>query len=391
MSVKHEVNKPNKNLTILPPSTIGILGGGQLGRMIAMKARELGYRIVTLDPTEDCPCAHIADELIKADFNDIEGAIQLAKTAEVVTYEFENIGANIASHLETESYLPQGYDLLYKTQNRLREKRAIEQAGGQVAPYLPILNESDLIEGINQFGFPSVLKTAEGGYDGKGQLVIRNQQQLEEGMSLVKQEEVEWILEKWMIFTKEISVIVARNSNGEAKAFPVSENIHQNNILHLSIVPARISAEIEEKANQLAIKLAEAFELVGLLAIEMFLLEDGTICVNELAPRPHNSGHYTQQGCLTSQFEQHVRAICNLPLGDTNLIKPTVMVNILGQHMDRILEAIPSMDPAMKLHLYGKNEAKHNRKMGHLNVLGQTVEEAIEKIKALNIWDMEEI
>lgn len=376
--------------TILPPSTIGILGGGQLGRMMALKARELGYGIITLDPTEDCPCSHVADAQIQAEYNDLEGAKQLAQQVDVITYEFENIGANIAAHLETESFLPQGYDLLYKTQNRLREKRAIEEAGGKVAPYLPILSTDDLVQGMKQFGYPAVLKTTEGGYDGKGQLVLRQEEDLNEGQALVESGNTEWILEKWVPFVKEISVIVARNARGEAKAFPVSENIHQDNILHLSIVPARIDLGVEKKAIQLAIQLAQSFHLVGLLAIEMFLLEDGQLYVNEMAPRPHNSGHYTQQGCRTSQFEQHIRAVCNLPLGDVELLQPTVMVNILGQHLEPVLQQMSQLDPACKVHLYGKKEAQKNRKMGHLNVMAESVEEALKKIDALHIWNMED-
>jgi 5-(carboxyamino)imidazole ribonucleotide synthase len=376
---------------ILPPATIGILGGGQLGRMMALEARAMGYGIVTLDPTVDCPCSHVADDQIQAEFNSVEGAEELAKRSELITYEFENIGANIASHLENNSYLPQGYTLLFKTQNRLREKAAIEEAGGQVAPYLPINKPEDIKEGIERFGYPSVLKTAEGGYDGKGQLVIRNDQDLNEGQRLLLKNPTEWILEKWVPFQKEISVIVARNVGGEVKAFPTSENIHQENILHLSIVPARISPEIEKKANVLAIQLAESFQLVGLLAIEMFLLEDGTLYVNEMAPRPHNSGHYTQQGCLTSQFEQHIRAVCNLPLGDVQLRNPTVMVNILGEHLNQVIQKMPYLDSLSRVHLYGKGEAKPKRKMGHLNVVAENVEEGLNKIKQLNIWNMEEI
>ena len=380
----------NSFKTVLPPATIGILGGGQLGRMMALEAREMGYQIVTLDPTKNSPCGQISDKQVTAAFDSIEGAAELAKFSEVITYEFENISSEIAYTLEQDSYLPQGYDLLYKTQNRLREKRAVEAAGVQVAPYLPINSYEDLLQGLQQFHYPSVLKTTEGGYDGKGQMVLRNEQQLEETRALLEKTEQEWVLEKFVPFIKELSVIVARNPNGETKAFPVSENIHQENILHLSIVPARVSEEIQQKAMELAIQLADSFNLIGLLAIEMFLLEDGTLYVNEMAPRPHNSGHYTQQGCHTSQFEQHVRAICNLPLGDTRLITPTVMVNILGEHLQPVLDKLPELDSSIKLHLYGKEEAKTKRKMGHLNVTAANVEEAIDKIKALNIWNMEE-
>jgi 5-(carboxyamino)imidazole ribonucleotide synthase len=380
-----------KNKAILPPSTIGILGGGQLGRMIANEAREMGYHILTLDPTENSPCGQVADRQIKAGFDSIEGAKELAQYSDVVTYEFENIGANIADYLEQGSYLPQGYNLLYTTQNRLREKEAIEKAGVHVAPYLPVRSVEELEQGVSQFGYPSVLKTTEGGYDGKGQLVLRGEDQLAEAKQLVKSSEAEWVLEQFVPFVKELSVVVARSPQGEVKAFPVAENIHEQNILHLSVAPARVTHEVEEKATTLALQLAESFQLVGLLAIEMFLQEDGTIFVNELAPRPHNSGHYTQQACITSQFEQHVRAICNLPLGETSITHPTVMVNILGEHLDDVIRQMPNLDASYKVHLYGKKEAKEKRKMGHINVIAGSIDEALEKIKKLKIWKMEGI
>jgi 5-(carboxyamino)imidazole ribonucleotide synthase len=391
MMQKNISSDDKQNKVIIPPSTIGILGGGQLGRMIANEAREMGYHILTLDPTENSPCGQVADRQIKAGFDSIEGAQELAQYSDVVTYEFENIGANIADYLEQGSYLPQGYNLLYTTQNRLREKKAIEKAGGQVAPYLPIRSLEELEQGINQLGYPSVLKTTEGGYDGKGQLVLKSEEQLLESKQMIRSSEAEWVLEKFIPFAKELSVIVARSPKGEVKAFPAAENIHQQNILHLSIAPARVTQPVTEQATKLALQLAESFQLVGLLAIEMFLQEDGTIYVNELAPRPHNSGHYTQQACVTSQFEQHVRAICNLPLGETDITQPTVMVNILGEHLEAVLEKIPTLDATYKVHLYGKKQAKEKRKMGHINVIAESIDEALQKINKLKIWKMEGI
>lgn len=382
----------DKTKVILPPATIGILGGGQLGRMIATKAREMGYRILTLDPTEDSPCGQVADRQIVAPFDSLAGAIELAQGSDVLTYEFENIGSELAAHLEAHSYLPQGYDLLYTTQNRLREKEAIQKAGASVAPYRRVVSPADLNEGVAQLGLPAVLKTTEGGYDGKGQWVLRVPEDVEEVLSMLAEaqdgEKDEFILEQFVPFEKEISVIVARSGRGEVVPFPVAENIHQDNILHLSIAPARIPKDVAERATQLAVQLAKEFQLVGLLAIEMFLQADGSIYINELAPRPHNSGHYTQEACVTSQFEQHIRAICNLPLGRTEISQPTVMVNILGEHLQPVLTKLSDLDPAFKLHLYGKKEAKPKRKMGHLNVLADTPEEALEKIKALQIWEI---
>lgn len=380
-----------KHAVVLPPATIGILGGGQLGRMIAISARQMGYRIATLDPTPDSPCGQVADRQIVAPFDSLDGARQLAQCSDVLTYEFENISSDVAKVLEKESYLPQGADLLYLTQNRLREKEGIRRAGGPVAPFRPVRSPEELSKHLADLGLPAVLKTAEGGYDGKGQFVLRRLEQVEKAKEEVALRGGEWILEQFVPFVKELSVIVARNKKGEVATFPMAENIHRNNILHLSIAPARVEEKVQRQGEELARKLAEAFQLVGLLAIELFLLEDGQLLVNELAPRPHNSGHYTQQACRTSQFEQHVRAVCNLPLADTTLIQPTVMVNILGEHLPLVLKALPDLNPAFKLHLYGKREAKPGRKMGHLNVLADDPQEALAMIKDLKIWNMEGI
>ena len=374
---------------ILPGSTIGILGGGQLGRMMALSAREMGYGIAVLEPNEKSPCGQIADVEVVAAYDDLEGAKQLLKNCDVLTYEFENIDSKTANWLEENGNLPQGSKLLSTTQHRGKEKKAIEASGIKVAPYYLVNSLDDLLEGIRELSLPAVLKTCRGGYDGKGQFVIRNRSEVEQAYEkLAAQGEL--VLEKWITFDKELSVIVTGNSAGEAKTFPVAENIHKNNILHMSIVPARVSEEVTRKAEQVALHLAKHFGLVGTLAVEMFLTADGDIYVNELAPRPHNSGHYTINACETSQFDQHVRAICNWPLGNTRLLKPTVMVNILGEHLSKVLENVEHFSD-VHLHLYGKEEAKHGRKMGHINVLGDTVEEALEKVASLKIWNAEKM
>lgn len=371
---------------VLPPATIGILGGGQLGRMMANEARNMGYRIITLDPTPDSPCAQLADEQVVAPFDSLDGAQELARKANVITYEFENIGPEVAQQLEEYSFLPQGYQLLFTTQNRLREKQAIEGAGVKVAPYCKVSTYAELIGGIEKFGYPCILKTTEGGYDGKGQVVLRSEEDLSLSEQLITSSKGEFILEDFVPYVKEISVIVARSARGEVKTFPAAENIHRENILHASIVPARVSEQCVAQAEEIALLLAEHLQVIGLLAIEMFVLEDGSIYVNELAPRPHNSGHYTQQGCYTNQFEQHVRAVCNLPLGDTTLHSPTVMVNILGEHVEDILRELPGFDSRMKVHFYGKKEAKTKRKMGHLNVSCTSIKSALEAVNQLGIW-----
>lgn len=377
---------------ILPGSTIGILGGGQLGRMMAHAGSAMGYRFVALDPTPDAPCGQVAEQII-ASYDNREAAHELAKRSDVITYEFENVDADVAAMLMEESYVPQGSELLYTTQHRLREKRAIEAAGVKVAPYSEIRNVEELREAVRRFGLPSVLKTATGGYDGKGQWVIRSEVEIEEAYETLSRARTELVLEQFIRFEKELSVIAARSPQGEIRTFPAAENIHVDNILHLSIVPARIDAALQREAEELAARIAEGLGVVGLIAVELFLTAGGELFVNELAPRPHNSGHYTMEACRTSQFEQHVRAVCGLPLGDTSLMTPVVMVNVLGEHVEPLLKRLAVADAAAerlgvaaKVHLYGKHEAKHKRKMGHVNVLAADTEAALAWISETNIW-----
>jgi 5-(carboxyamino)imidazole ribonucleotide synthase len=378
---------------ILPGSTIGVLGGGQLGRMMALAGRAMGYRFITLDPTPDAPCGQVADEQIVAAYDDAEAARKLAERSDVITYEFENVDAGVADMLMRTSYVPQGSSLLYTTQHRLREKRAVEAAGVKVAPYRPIASEHELREAVRQFGTPCVLKTATGGYDGKGQWVIRSEAEIGEAYAVLSRAGTELVLEQFIRFEKELSVIAARSPRGEVKAFPVAENIHVDNILHLSIVPARVSGDVRERAERMAIRIAESMQVIGLIAVEMFLTPDGELYVNELAPRPHNSGHYTMEACRTSQFEQHVRAVCNLPLGPVDLLTPVVMANILGEHVPPLLDWMAQEDGlpegvAAKVHLYGKHEAKAKRKMGHVNLLTDDVERAIRWVEQSPIWNV---
>lgn len=370
--------------TILPGQTIGIIGGGQLGRMMALSAREMGYRIAVLDPVEDSPCGQVADYKVIGDYDDLEAIRKLAEVSDVITYEFENIDAAALEWLCNQAYVPQGKSLLEVTQDRVKEKAAIANAGVQVAPYAVINSLNDLQESCERLGYPAVLKTARGGYDGKGQVVLKSHQDFEEAQLLL--DNGQCILEKWISFTKEISVIISRNSNGETAVFPVGENIHRDNILHQTIAPARISKQAEDKAIQSAIQLANAFELVGTLAVEMFLTAGDIIYINELAPRPHNSGHYTIEACETSQFEQHIRAVCNLPLGKTELLKPAVMVNILGEHVQNVLEKLTNVTD-WKVHFYGKKDPKVKRKMGHVTILCDSAENAIAEIEKSLIWE----
>ncbi|WP_206916501.1 5-(carboxyamino)imidazole ribonucleotide synthase [Alicyclobacillus suci] len=382
---------------ILPPATIGILGGGQLGRMMALAGRALGYRFMVLDPTPDCPTAHVADKQVVAAFSDIEAARRLAQMSDVVTYEFENVDAEVAQALETFSRVPQGSTLLATTQHRVREKTSLSDAGIPVTPFVPIFSFADFENAMTTLGSKIVVKTSRGGYDGKGQWMVHSPADL-------FKHRAEWedifavnhaggsslaplIAEQFIPFRGELSVVVARNAKGEVKAFPPAENQHVNHILHLSIVPARFPESLLHQAQVLAEQIAQAMEMVGLLAVEMFVTEDGQLFVNELAPRPHNSGHYTMDACVTSQFEQHIRAICNLPLGDVSLLTPVVMVNVLGQHLEEVLARMSTLPGHVKVHLYGKAEARGDRKMGHLNVLCDHVDEALNWIAKQGIWN----
>ncbi|PJW14651.1 5-(carboxyamino)imidazole ribonucleotide synthase [Geobacillus sp. Manikaran-105] len=369
---------------IVPGQTIGMIGGGQLGRMMALAAREMGFRIAVLDPTPDSPCGQVADVEITAPYHDLDAIAELARVSDVITYEFENIDAQALEWLEANAYVPQGSRLLAVTQDRALEKAAIVEAGLPVAPYREVDGWDELEQAVAMTGFPCVLKTRRGGYDGKGQYVLRGEGDLAKAADLLGLGPC--ILEGWVPFVKEMSVIVARNLDGETAVFPVAENIHIENILHQTIVPARIPESVQERAIRYAEVLAASFSLVGTLAVEMFLTADGDIYINELAPRPHNSGHYTINACATSQFAQHIRAVCNWPLGSTELLKPAVMVNLLGEHVGPAIGQIGALGGAAYLHLYGKHEAKPKRKMGHVTVLADDVEEALRRIESWQIW-----
>lgn len=372
---------------VKPGATIGILGGGQLGRMMALAGRAMSYRFVTLDPTPDSPCGQVADQQIIAPFDDVQAATRLAAMSDVITYEFENVDAQITKALEQQSSVPQGSELLRMTQNRITEKEAVQSHDIPVAPFHIIHQKHDVQQFIERNGLPAVMKTATGGYDGKGQWVLRSQDDLNDAYQSLSQSQSDLIVESFIPFEKELSVIVVRNGSGDVTTFPVAENVHVDNILHMSIVPARIREPIQKQAKQLAEHLAKKLNLVGLLAVEMFLTKGGDLYVNELAPRPHNSGHYTMDACMTSQFEQHVRAICHLPLGPTKLLTPVVMVNLLGKHLNPILDQVDRLPGHIKLHVYGKRENKPQRKMGHLNVLADSVQHALEIVNKLGIWD----
>lgn len=373
--------------TILPGQTIGIIGGGQLGRMMALAAKHNGFRVAVLDPARNAPCAQVADLVIAAPYDQYDALYRLAEECDVITYEFENIDYEALKWLNERAYVPQGAELIRITQDRIMEKEALVHAGVEVAPYTVIHQEQDIYDTIEKLGYPSVLKTARGGYDGKGQFVIREREAIPEAAELLKNGAC--VLEKWLSFEKEISVIVSRNPDGQQTHFPVVENIHVDNILHETIAPARVKEEVADLAVEMATRISETLDLVGTLAIEMFLTEDGRIFINELAPRPHNSGHFSIEACDVSQFAQHIKAVCNWPLRQPVLLKDAVMVNLLGEHIEPIMKAIPEK-PDWFIHLYGKDVPKEKRKMGHVTILTDDMDATLDSVNGAGIWKVQE-
>lgn len=361
---------------ILPGGTIGILGSGQLGRMLALVARRMGYRVHVFSPDRDSPTGQIADLEITASYEDLDAVRAFALGVDVMTLEFENI-PEVTIEAASE-YVPvrPGNWVLHITQNRLREKRFLSENGLPVAPFAPVRNSQELHRALEEIGYPSILKTARFGYDGKGQARIEN---LQEGLAAwTSLGQRESILEGYVPFSHEISVVAARGVGGRFAHYGAIENLHWNHILDISLAPARIPDASAARAAEMAQLILEKLDVIGVLCVEFFLMEDGELLVNELAPRPHNSGHLTIEACATSQFEQQLRAVCGLPLGSTAFHRPAAMANLLG-HLWK--EGEPNWQalyelPGGALHLYGKAEARLGRKMGHLTALGDSVDEA---------------
>ena len=361
----------------LPGATIGLMGSGQLGRMFAIAARRMGYRVEVYSPDKETPAGQFSDREVTGAYEDENAVRAFAREVDVLTFEFENIPRNTIEWCADECEVRPAGSVLHTAQNRLREKDFLSGAGIPVGPYRAIKGEPELAAAFDLIGTPAILKSAAFGYDGKGQRRMTQPPNLEEIWRERPGDEL--ILEGAIDFEKEVSVIVARGVDGTVSTFPVCENLHRNHILDITVVPARVSAAVEKSAADLARAIAERLDLLGLLAVEMFLLPDDTLLVNELAPRPHNSGHWTIEGCATSQFEQHVRAVCGLTLGSTEILRPSAMANLLG---DLWSEAEPNWAAALEvegvhLHLYGKREPRPGRKMGHLTALASTAEGAI--------------
>lgn len=369
---------------VVQGQTIGIIGGGQLGQMLAYSAKSAGFRVVILDPNPDCSAGQVSDNQIVAEYENISAIEELASQADVLTYEFENVDLKALEDVQNTVSVPQGTKLLAITKDRLNEKNFLVTNGLKVAPFEEVNSSAELVTAVQKIGYPSVLKTCQGGYDGKAQLVLHNATDLEKATEIIYQGQC--ILEGWVKFSKEISVMVARNLDGEISMFPVSENIHRNQILHESIVPARITNELQKRAQSMAKKIAMSIDLCGVLGVEMFVGEDGELYVNELAPRPHNSGHYSIEACNFSQFDAHNRAICNWPMPKIELLKPVVMVNVLGQHVEGVERLIPEKSQ-WQFHDYGKGDVRQDRKMGHITVLTDDIEETLSEIKNTKVWD----
>jgi 5-(carboxyamino)imidazole ribonucleotide synthase len=360
---------------ILPPSMLGMLGGGQLARFFVIAAHEMGYRVMVLDPDKNSPAGLLADVHLCAAYDDQAALDRMARECVAVTTEFENVPASTLSALAQHVPVHPAASAVAICQHRISEKNFLRDHGFPHAPYAEINVEADIP--TDDAGlYPGILKVARFGYDGKGQARVRSREEALAAFRNFKGEQC--VLEKMLALDYEVSVVLARDAKGNVVPFPVAENIHRNGILDISIVPARGSAEVREQAQALARGVAEKLEYVGTLGVEFFVC-DGKLYVNEMAPRPHNSGHYTIDACVTDQFEQQIRALCGLPLGDARLHSPAVMVNLLG---DIWRDGEPAWNVLfeqldLKLHLYGKREARPGRKMGHFTVIGTDAEQVL--------------
>ena len=359
---------------ILPPATLGMLGGGQLGRYFVIAAHELGYRVVVLDPDAHSPAGRIADEHLVADYADADALERMAQTCAAVTTEFENVPADTLAYLSKYVPVRPGPKAVAVCQNRSAEKAFLRDGGFPHAPYADIRSEAD-IAGANAGLFPGILKVARFGYDGKGQVRVASREQALAAFLHLKHEHC--VLEAMLPLDYELSVVLARDADGAVKCFPTAENSHRHGILDVTIVPARTSGCLAGNAEEIAERIATRMEYVGVLAVEFFVVR-GQLVVNEMAPRPHNSGHYTLDACPASQFEQQVRAVCGLPLGEAKAHSAAVMVNLLGDlwyRRDPAHSHEPDWctllaHPGLNLHLYGKHHARPGRKMGHFTVIG---------------------
>lgn len=366
-------------------TTVGIIGGGQLGKMIAHEARRMSFRIIVLDPTDGCPAARVADEQIVADFKDEAAIMRLAEKCDVLTYEIELANSTALKQLEEKSYpVRPAPETLRIIQNKHRQKSFLK-ANRIAVPDFELVKSEEHLNGLcKKFGLPAVLKATEDSYDGRGNYVIKTKSDISKAYSYFSGREM--MLEKFVPFAKEVSIMVARNPSGHIESFPVVENIHRNSILDTTMAPAAISAKVEKRAKEMAIKTMQVLHGAGIFGIEMFVTKKGDVLINEIAPRVHNSGHYTNEACSVSQFEQHLRAVLDLPLAKPELLSPAVMINILGPEDFEGVYSVTGIDKMMKvpgaqLYVYGKKVSKPRRKLGHITATGRTTREALARAK----------
>ncbi|HTB18679.1 MAG TPA: 5-(carboxyamino)imidazole ribonucleotide synthase [Bryobacteraceae bacterium] len=367
---------------ILPGAAIGVLGSGQLGRMFAIAARRMGYRVHTFSPDSDTPTGQVADVEIQASYDDLDAVSDFARHVSVVTFEFENVPAPTAEAAARCAPVRPSGSVLHTTQQRIREKAFLTKTGLPTTPYREVRSLAGLNSAISDLGCPAVLKTAAFGYDGKGQFRVDNAGRAAEAWAAIGEQKA--VLEAFIDFDREISVVAARGEDGQFVHYGTIENQHSHHILDISIAPARVSPQVAREAVDLARCVLETLDVVGVLCVEFFVTRDGSLLINELAPRPHNSGHLTVDACITSQFEQQLRAACGLPLGSTKMHRPAAMANLLG---DLWANGEPNWAaacafPGVKLHLYGKLEPRPGRKMGHLTALNDDPEEAYRTVLA---------
>ena len=370
-----------RHAPVAPGATIGFLGGGQLGRMTAMAARTLGYNVRVLDPEQECPARHVANHTITAAWADAEAAKALATGCAAVTLEIEQIPRPSLEAAASQAPLCPPIDAVYIIQERARQKEWLAANGFPLGAFHTVRHATATAEAVAALG-PSIVKSAMGGYDGRGQVRVRTPDEGHAAFESLRAPVC--VVEAFLDIATEISVLVARRADGEAAAYPTSRNLHTNGVLTWAVTPSGADEELEQRAQQLALGIAHALGVVGLLAVEMFVLTDGTLLVNELAPRPHNTFHHSERAHPTSQFEQLVRAICHLPLGSVEVVRPAAIHNLLGDIWNN---GVPDFAralaiPGVRVHLYGKTEARPGRKMGHLSADGATPEEALDRVLA---------
>lgn len=367
---------------ILPGATLGVLGSGQLGRMFAIAARRMGYRVHTLSPESDTPTGQVSDLEITAKYYDLDRVREFARKVDVVTFEFENVPVETAAVAEQLVPVRPAGSVLHITQNRIREKTYLASAGIPVTPFSPVQTREELRAAVQKHGCPCILKTAGFGYDGKGQIVIQHADHADAAWDALTR--CPSVLEQFIDFEREISVVAARGVDGSFSHFSPAHNEHQKQILDLSIAPAGVPDKVAKQAVDITRAVLEKLEVIGVLCVEFFVTHSGELLINELAPRPHNSGHFSFDACVTSQFEQQLRAVCGLPLGSTELLCPAAMANLLG---DLWVGGDPDWAAALnhrgvKLHLYGKMQPRSGRKMGHLTALGVDADSTVRRARA---------